>query len=148
MLIEIVLELVKNRLLRLFVALEIIVVAQALNGLVLFLGERLRYEHAYVDNEIARATSVTLNGWQAFAAQTKRFAWLCARFNLYLYVGSVDGRNFYCAAKNGCRNVKQEVVDDVVAVAHENVVWFLGNVNLNVSVDAVEIGRASCRERV
>ena len=88
MLIEIVLELVKNRLLRLFVALEIIVVAQALNGLVLFLGERLRYEHAYVDNEIARATSVTLNGWQAFAAQTKRFAWLCARFNLYLYVGS------------------------------------------------------------
>ena len=62
MLIEIVLELVKNRLLRLFVALEILVVAQALNGLVLFLGERLRYEHAYVDNEIARATSVTLNG--------------------------------------------------------------------------------------
>ena len=42
MLIEIVLELVKNRLLRLFVALEIIVVAQALNGLVLFLGGRLR----------------------------------------------------------------------------------------------------------
>ena len=66
-LVEIILELVEDRLFGLLVTLEVLAVAQAFDGFVLFLCESLRYKYADVDNQIACSLAVALNSGESFS---------------------------------------------------------------------------------
>lgn len=62
---------------------------------------------------------------------------MCAWLYLYPYVAALDGWNLYRAAQCCRGEVEQEVVEEIVAVAHEGVVGFLLNIYLYVAIDAV-----------
>ena len=86
-----------------------------------------------MDNQIARADSIALDGRQSLAAQTERLARLRARFDFDFHAAPVNGRDVSLSAQCSCREVEQEIVDDILSVSDEGVVGLFLYVHLDIS---------------
>ena len=60
-----------------------------------------------------------------------------AGFNLYFELASFNSGNLHFGSKCSCREVEQQVVDDVLPIANKRVVALFFDVNLYVSTDTV-----------
>ena len=119
MLIEIVLKALEDRVFGLLVALEVVAVAELLNGLFLFAAECTRHIDTDVYHEIALAGTIALYSRQSLTAQTECLARLCSIIELHLQLGSFYRRNLNITAQGCCGEVEQQVINQVVAVANE-----------------------------
>lgn len=125
------------------VAREVFALTETLHRLALPLVEGLGDEDAHLDDEVARAVAIALDGRQTFAAEAERLARLRARFDLDLHARSVDGRYVHLASERGRGDVEQEIIDHVLAVAHEGVVGLLLDIDLDVARDAVVLAHVA-----
>ena len=133
------LESVEEVALRRSSGLHVLACAELLEGLFLFAREVLGDVDADLHDQVACAVAVTLYDRQSFAPQTHGLAGLSAWLYLYLDL-SVDGRNFSRATQNGCRNIEQELVLQVLSVAKEFGVRLFLDVDLNVTGNTVPAG--------
>ena len=136
---EVVLELLEDAALGSGIALEIIALAEFLDGFFLFVRQRLRYVHADVYHQVSIAASVTLYGGQTLSTQSQCLAGLSTWLHLHLQACALNGRYFYLTAKSSCWEVKQQIVYQVVVVADVGIVLLFLNEHLDIAIDALAL---------
>lgn len=135
--IKIILEFIKDTLLGRRVALEVLTFSQCLYGFPLITRQSLRHKNTDLNHLVTDTLAISLNSRQPLASQPERLsglgAWLYANSCLF----AVDGGHLYLTAQSRRREVKQQVVDYILVVAHERAVILLLNVDLNIATDTV-----------
>ncbi len=130
---EQLLEVLKNGTLGGGVAAEVLAFAKLFYCFPLCAIEFFRHVNADLHYQVAHTVTVALYGRKSFSAEAEGFARLRARLNLYLHVVAVKSRNVYLPTKDSCREIEQEIVNDVLAVSDKGFVLFLFYIYLYVS---------------
>ena len=131
--VEITSEFLEDGLLCRSVTLEVVALLHLFERCLLLLCQSLWNIHADVYHKISSAMSVALYRRQSLAPETERLARLRARFNLYLHFAAADGRHLNLSAESCRREVKEQVVDEVLFFADEGVARFFLYEHLNVA---------------
>lgn len=135
--VEIILKSLEDALLCGVVALEVVALPKFLYSLMLVLAESLWHIDTDVDHKVAVASAVALHRWQTLSAQTESLARLCARLNLNSEACALYRGNLNITSKGSRREVEQQIVYQVIAVANEGVVVLLLDKHLNVARHSV-----------
>lgn len=138
-LIKIISELLEDRPFGHVVAFEIIIVAQILQQILLVTTQSLWYENADVHHQVTFSAAVTLNGGQSFASKAQCFSWLCTSIYLDSNPRSLQCWYLYLTAKGRSWEVKQQVINDVLTITNEGVVFFFFDVHLDIPADTVSL---------
>lgn len=141
--IKIISELLEYGALRRIVAFEIVFAAQVLQQVLFLKGQSLWHEDADMNHQVAPSAAVSLYGGQPLSSEPQCFSGLRAGVNLDSDARSLQCGYLHLAAKGGGRKVEQQVVDDILTVAYEGVVFFFLDVYLDISAYAVSLPRVT-----
>ena len=147
-LIKIISELLEDRPLGHVVAFEIIIIAQILQHVLLLTTQSLWYEDADVDNQVTFSAAVTLNGRQSFASQAQCLPGLCTSINLDSNARSFQCGYLYVSSEGRSWEVEQQVVNDILTVTNEGVVFFFFDVHLDIPADTVSLASITLARNV
>lgn len=138
-LIKIISELLEDRPFGRVVAFEIIIIAQILQHIILLTTQSLWYEDADVHHQVTFSAAISLHGGQSFASQAQCLPRLCAGINLDSNARSFQCGYLYVSSEGRSWEVEQQVVNNILTVTNEGVVFFFFNVHLDIPVDTVSL---------
>ena len=147
-LIKVILESLEDGVACLLVTLEVVAVLELFNGLLLLTAECFRYIDADIYYQVALTAAITLNSRQSLSSQTQGLARLCTVIEFHLQFGALNRWDLHFTAKCSCGEVEQEVIDKVVAITHEGVIWLFLNEHLDVTVQTVMLASVTLARHV
>ena len=146
-LLEISPEVTENSVFNTCGRLYVVTVSEHFYRFLLIFCERLWHIDGNVDDFIAALIAITIDIWDALALQTQDSSRLSARWNRDFCL-SIMGGYFERGAKHSLRNRKQEVIDEIHAVAQQFRMWLLMHENLQVSDDLLHLCLGNCRRNL
>lgn len=138
-LIKIISELLEDRPFGHVVAFEIIIIAQTLQYVLFLTTQSLWYENADVHHQVTFSAAISLHGGQSFASQTQCLPGLCAGINLDSNPRSFQCRYLYVSSEGRSWEVEQQIVNDVLTITNESIVFLFFDVHLDIPADTVSL---------
>lgn len=147
-LIKIISELLEDRPLGHVVAFEIIIIAQTLQHVLFLTTQSLWYEDADVHHQVTFSAAISLHGGQSFASQAQCLPRLCTGINLDSNARSFQCGYLHLTTKGRSWEVEQQVVNNILTVTNEGVVFFFFNVYLYIPADTVSLASVTLARNV
>lgn len=147
-LIKIISELLEDRPFGHVVAFEIIIIAQTLQHVLFLTTQSLWYEDADVHHQVTFPAAVTLYSGQSLASQAQCLPGLCASINLDSNPRSFQCGYLHLTTKGRCWEVEQQIINDVLTITNESIVFLFFDVHLDIPADTVSLASVTLARSV
>ena len=141
-------ELLEDRPLGHVVAFEIIIIAQTLQHVLFLTIQSLWYENADVHHQVTFPAAISLHSGQSFASKSQCLPRLCTGINLDSNARSFQCGYLHLTTKGRSWEVEQQVVNDVLTITNESIVFLFFDVHLNIPADTVSLASVTLARNV